>query len=27
MLSRKNRLFYRSPLAYYLMARLYNLRG
>ena len=27
LLSRKNRLFYRSPLAYYLMARLYNLRG
>jgi hypothetical protein len=27
MLSRKNRLFYHSPLAYYLMARLYNLRG
>ncbi|KYQ96332.1 glycosyl transferase [Serratia plymuthica] len=27
LLSRKNRLFYRSPLAYYLMARLYSLRG
>lgn len=27
LLSRKNRLFYRSPLAYYLLARLYNRGG